>query len=720
MNPIRIYVKNNFLYSQTIPRLAHAALEYSVDHAQRNVIFWDVIRKRGNGYIEHIAAGQPPVLIFKYKMFIDARTFERPVNYGLVKILRPKGVKTDKTKRPFVIIDPRAGHGSGIGGFKDDSQVGVAIRAGHPVYFVIFFPDPEPNQTLYDVAGAEATFLRAVAERHPHSPKPCVIGNCQGGWAIMALAAARPDITGVIVINGAPLSYWAGENGKSPMRYAGGILGGSWLAQLAGDLGHGKFDGANLIMNFEELDPANSYWKKYYNLFNAIDTEEKRFLKFERWWGGFSLMNSKEMRGIVDNLFIGNKLAHGKVPLDETSNIDLRNIHLPIIVFCSEGDNITSPQQALNWISDVYSDVLEIKLAGHIIVYLVHQSVGHLGIFVSGSIAKKEHSQIVDLLNYVEHLPPGLYEMIIHEEPNANGSTPRYTIALKERTIADIKSRTNKKHKYEEKLFNIAQVVSDFNVMAYDFFMGPTVRALANDHSAAVIRQLQPLRSTRYLLSDNNPLMWPVAFMAPHVRAHRSPAALDNPFFEVQQQASEFMTNMMDTYRDLRDSNAELLFHWVYGLLNISLPTDLPFRDKPTAREDDDRYDAMNQNILATIEDGGTPEAILRILLLLIRAQESTKGSYISTGIKKLRESDVFAHLTDDQFRSLAHWQTVVVEFDPEQAFKTLPALLKSPEDRQTALDTVRSILQAINSNPSEKTREIMGKIDNMFTFQTK
>jgi Protein of unknown function (DUF3141) len=45
-------------------------------------------------------------------------------------------VAVDPTRRPYVIIDPRAGHGPGIGGFKDDSQVGVALAAGHPVYFV--------------------------------------------------------------------------------------------------------------------------------------------------------------------------------------------------------------------------------------------------------------------------------------------------------------------------------------------------------------------------------------------------------------------------------------------------------------------------------------------------------------------------------------------------------------------------------------------------------
>ncbi|WP_176329362.1 DUF3141 domain-containing protein, partial [Paraburkholderia sacchari] len=108
----------------------------------------------------------------------------------------------DVSKRPYVIIDPRAGHGPGIGGFKDDSQAGVALRAGHPVYFVIFFRDPEPGQTLLDVCEAEQQFIRKVGELHPDSEKPAIVGNCQGGWAAMMLASSDPDHTGPLVING--------------------------------------------------------------------------------------------------------------------------------------------------------------------------------------------------------------------------------------------------------------------------------------------------------------------------------------------------------------------------------------------------------------------------------------------------------------------------------------------------------------------------------------
>src|SRR5688572_18343015 len=195
----RVYQKRvslaNEQFSERVQKAWHGALTgpqaglaagwsaYATDFVQRSVLFWDALRQRGNQYLELAQQGQPPVLHFQYETVLDARSFERPVNYALVRITPPQGVTVDAGKRPYIIIDPRAGHGPGIGGFKDDSQVGVALRAGHPVYFVIFFRDPEPGQTLLDVCEAERQFVRKVRELHPHSDKPALIGNCQGGWA---------------------------------------------------------------------------------------------------------------------------------------------------------------------------------------------------------------------------------------------------------------------------------------------------------------------------------------------------------------------------------------------------------------------------------------------------------------------------------------------------------------------------------------------------------
>src|SRR5262249_6381587 len=151
------------------------------------------------------------------------------------------------------------------------------------------------------------------------------------------------------------------------------------------------FDGAYLVDNFEYLNPSNTYFTKYYTLYSKIDTEPARFLEFERWWGGFFMMNRAEIKWIVENLFVGNTLAAGKAEWSGGHAFDLRDIRSPIILFASLGDNITPPQQAFNWIADVYPTTRALKENGQVIVGMMHESVGHLGIFVSGKIAQKEH-----------------------------------------------------------------------------------------------------------------------------------------------------------------------------------------------------------------------------------------------------------------------------------------------------------------------------------------
>ena len=83
---------------------------------------------------------------------------------SLVRVVPPAGRQIDPTRRPFVVVDPRAGHGPGIGGFKADSEIGVAFKAGHPCYFVGFLPEPMPGQTIEDIAAAEAVFLKKVSD----------------------------------------------------------------------------------------------------------------------------------------------------------------------------------------------------------------------------------------------------------------------------------------------------------------------------------------------------------------------------------------------------------------------------------------------------------------------------------------------------------------------------------------------------------------------------
>jgi predicted flap endonuclease-1-like 5' DNA nuclease/pimeloyl-ACP methyl ester carboxylesterase len=663
--------------------LAAAFQAYLVDSAQRSVLFLDTLRQRGNTFLEHEAAGMPPVLDFAYEMVVDGRSLPRAVNYSLVRILPPAGITVDDAKRPFMIIDPRAGHGAGIGGFKADSQVGEAFEDGHPVYFVIFRPIPEEGQTLADVRDAEKAFLAEIIRRHPRSPRPVVIGNCQGGWASMMLAASAPDMTGPVAINGAPMSYWAGTQGKNPMRYSGGLLGGAVPALLIADLGNGVFDGSTLVANFENMNPANTHWRKYYNLYANIDREGPRFLEFERWWGGFFLMNEQEIRWIVENLFIGNKLARGEARLGNEL-LDLRKIKSPIIVFASHGDNITPPQQALNWIPDLYRDVSEIKARGQRIVYMVHDNIGHLGIFVSAKIAGREHDAITDTMRAIEALPPGLYELKLDDQAD------RVHITFEPRTIDDILALDDGRD--DEELFAAVSRLSQLGSELYDLTMRPFIRSMVTPTTAKLFFEAQPLRSQRRAISDKNPAMRPVAALAERVKAERQPVEPTNPFVQLERIVSDNIEQSLNLYRDMRDAMYELTFNAIYGSPFMRMIGERSLVETRVSATETLRTLPEVQKALRKLEEGGLVEGVARMLALLAQARGYVRRSRLERTTEMFAAEAPFSELNTDERAELLHVQSLIVDFEPEKAIATLPDLLKDPDDAARALELVMGI----------------------------
>lgn len=691
-----------------------AAADYMVDFAQRTILFWDTLRQRGNQYLEHAREGQPPVLHFEYEMLADARTFPKPVNYALVRIVPPEGVKIDQNSRPYVIIDPRAGHGPGIGGFKDDSQVGVALRAGHPVYFVIFFPKPEPKQTLLDVCEAEREFVRRVRRLHPKSPKPAIVGNCQGGWAAMMLAAASPDDTGPIVINGAPMSYWGGAwsdgEGDNPMRYAGGLLGGSWLASLASDLGAGTFDAAHLVQNFENLNPANTLWDKPYHLFSNVDSEPQRFLEFERWWGGFYLMNREEIEWITQNLFVGNKLFKDKHS-GGRAMFDLREIKVPIILFASMGDNITPPQQAFNWVADVYKSTDEIKARGQVIVGLLHEDIGHLGIFVSGKVAKREHTQIVHVLRSIEALAPGLYAMEISEKPGRKGEV-EYEVSFREHSLEELVKRINRFKRVDEKPFEAVAKVSEFNQNAYDLFVKPWLQPLGSETSAEWQRRFHPLRSQRWMLSDINPFAWWMGPAASVVKANRKAVAADAPARKAERALSDMASASLDYYRAMRDAVSESMFFSVYGTMFATGLEEKPAAEQPF--EVDASESSIIQETLHRIDRGGYPEAVHRVAYLVAQKGKPLPLASLELKADLLEDyAELLPRQSPEASRRTRGEQEVMVRHEPQRALETLPELVRAPKDRERLLQLIDKVTDddRVEFDLTKEQLAMLGKI---------
>lgn len=678
--------------------LLQAWQSYMVDSAERSILFWDTLRQRGDDYLQLKEKGNPPVLHFDYEILLDARKFDKPVNYALARIVPPQGVKIDDQKRPYVIIDPRAGQVPGIGGFKDDSQVGVALRAGHPVYFVIFFPTPEPRQTILDVTDVEDIFIKKVCELHPHSTKPIVIGNCQGGWAVMMLAAANPKDVGVLLLSGSPLSYWGGAwtsgKGNNPMRYAGGLLGGTWMASLASDLGNGHFDGAYLVQNFENLNPANTLWTKYRTVYNKIDTEPPRFLDFEKWWGSLSLMNGKEMDWIVQNLFVGNDLWTGKIRANDGRPLDIRNVQCPIVIFASLGDNITPPQQAFNWLADVYSSTEEIKARGQVIVGLLNESVGHLGVFVSGKVARKEYKELVPVIDNIEALNPGLYAMQIKEQPTKKGEDPQYDVSFVEYRLEDITKHLNQMNRLDEQPFKAVEVISEFNQKAYELFAQPVVQATANETVAELIRDFNPCRFEKWALSSAfNPFMNMLQPVAKKVKENRQPVTdrSDNIFAELEEACSKTIEASLDFYRDIRDATQEALFFSIYtspfGIYLIKKDDESIEPKEPQTPKDPSQLPVV-QNALYHINKGGLLDAVVRTILLLEKDGEHISLDYLETKKESVQK---YLHLLPtfsiEELRSIRGKEELICHYYPHQAIENLPKLLTKTSDKEIYIE---------------------------------
>ncbi len=557
-------------------------LAYQRDVLERTILFFDTLRRRANAMLEHERAGLPALLNFKSEMVLDARQFEQPANYALLRITDLGDTCwqdcVDPEKSPVIVLDPRAGHGPGIGGFKRESEVGIALHVGHPVYFVVFFAEPCPGQTLGDVLAALSRFVEHVAELHD-GIRPVLYGNCQAGWAATLISAHCEGRVGPVVLNGSPLSYWAGEPGVNPMRTLGGFVGGVWLAHFLADLNQDRFDGAWLVENFETLKPGYALWDKYANLFTKIDTEQERFLDFERWWNGFYRLSGEEIVSIVEDLFIGNKLEEGKVRIDEHCVADLTRIRNPLVVFASYGDNITPPHQALGWIPAVYKSTEALKAAGQRIVYLTNPHVGHLGIFVSAAVARLEHRAILENLAEIEALHPGLYEMKI-DNPTGDPDCARhqYSVRFEPRKVEDFR------FDYSRARFERVRQVSEFNEALYRSFVSPWVRAIANPWLSQSLYWLHPMRVSRYVFSESvSPWMAAFSVLADAVSKNRRAVPDDHPLMALERKLISEISAFWETGRRLRDAAQERTFSLIYGAYPFAFPGEASNQDQQAA-----------------------------------------------------------------------------------------------------------------------------------------
>ncbi|WP_454916068.1 DUF3141 domain-containing protein [Xanthobacter sediminis] len=679
--------------------------EYLLDSWQRSILFLDILRQRSNAQAEMTSRPQATVLSFGHDVLMSGRALPRPINYSLSRIVPPPGLEVDPRKRPVVVVDPRAGQGPGIGGFKAESEIGEALRNGHPVYFIGFAAMPEPEQTFLDVVEGQVAFFERIAELHPDAPPPFAIGNCQAGYQTLMVAMLRPDLFGPCMVAGSPMSYWQGERGKNPMRYSGGLLGGSWLTAMVSDLGKGKFDGTWLILNFDNLNPANWLWGKQYDVYAAVESEGQRYLEFEKWWGDFITLNGAEIQFLVDEFFIGDKLARNEVRSTDGRIFDLRNISSPVIVFTSLGDNISPPPQTLGWILDLYRDVDDIRAEGRTIVYCMNQKVGHLAIFVSAKVGAKEDEEMVRLMDVIDCLPPGLYELIIEPATEAEtqaadaGPKSPWHSRFEARSLDDIRAY-GRNSVEDDRAFAAVRRLSEINHSLYRTFLQPTVRALATPQFAEFLFRANPLRASYTLFADTNPVMKGVAKAAEEVAKARKSAPADNPFLVAEKFASDQISAALDAFREARDQWVEKTFFAIYGapalqgLLGLNL--DEKVRQLPANSPQKEAFRAGKiAEFRARLGEGGFSAALVRAALYVISAVR-TMDENAARSLNEARQR--LTQLSLEEFKALVREQFYILLLEREAAVEAIADLVTDPAQRQELADTVASIAAADGS----------------------
>jgi hypothetical protein len=395
-------------------------------------------------------------------------------------------------------------------------------------------------------------------------------------------------------------------------------------------------------------------------------------------------------------------------------------------VFCSKGDNITPPQQALGWILDLYADVDEIRAHGQTIVYTVHQTVGHLGIFVSGGVAKKEHSEFSSNIDLIDVLPPGLYEATFEargkDTANVDLVVGQWVMRCEQRTLDDIRAMGGNPPE-DERRFEAAARVSEMNLSAYRTFVQPWIKSMVTPEMAELMRNWHPLRVQYEAFSGQNPLMKTVETAAEKVRERRKPAVSENPFVAFQETISKQIVGALDKWRDTQEAFSEAMFLSVYGSPALQAavgvdPQSTASRKLEMSPEYRERLTARIAELKSQIGHGGLREATIRGLLYVGMARGMVDERSLEA-LRRVRRSDSGTRLTLAQFKAMVREQFFMLLLDQNAALQAIPKLLPdNADERRAGVAAIREVQSASAEISGEVARRLK-QVSQLFSGDT-
>jgi hypothetical protein len=392
-------------------------------------------------------------------------------------------------------------------------------------------------------------------------------------------------------------------------------------------------------------------------------------------------------------------------------------------VFCSWGDEITPPPQALGWVLDLYQRDDDLVRSGQTIVYCVHQTIGHLGIFVSGKVATKEHAEFASCIDFINLLPPGLYEAVITEVEEGTARPDliegQYLLSLQPRKLDAIRA-LGRKDADDDRRFRTVARVSEINRGLYETLAAPLVRAAMSETTAEALRKAHPHRLRFSALSDENLSAATLKSAAATVRQNRVVAAPDNPFRLAEGVMAQAIEQAWTTWGAWRDTLQEQAFLWTYG--SPLLQAMVGLRADPEGAEQQALRDVSREAVAKAeaetlerdIDRGTVIDAVLRAALYI--AESGSGVDERGFAMLKLIAAELPARLRigQDAFKAALRKQYLTLRLDRERAIAALPALLpEKVEERERALDVVRALFGIRDRTDGEAQR--LARVEQIF-----
>ena len=351
----------------------------------------------------------------------------------------------------------------------------------------------------------------------------------------------------------------------------------------------------------------------------------------------------------------------------------------------------------------------------------MHDTIGHLGIFVSGGVAKKEHQEFASNIDLIDVLPPGLYEAVmtrktaesVHQE--AIGGD--WIVRFEARTLNDIHAIVQPDPENERRFATVRRV-SEINLGIYRTMVQPFVKAFMTDETAAWLKESKNTELPFEVFSDRNPMMKQVAELAEQVRSNRQPAAPDNPLLKWQEVVSDGIVAALDGYRDQRDAALEKLFLAIYGspVLQAMVGTASPEAElRPRPGLDPERVARIRERISelkAGVAKGGAREAAIRALLYVGMGEAAADERSFNTLRAMRAEND---GMTLEEFKQTVREQYFSLVLDPERALAAIPDMLPADATRRKRiLDAIRRTGDAAGAAAGERAARL-AKLEELF-----